>query len=112
MGSTSQGFTSSSQGTFFPSPMVPNCPQGAFQADGQEVLWEEVTSLGAGCQSPYDQLQHVETPPSMTLEPHSLERGEEKEEDLSGKVDQGSWAPAWPITATLCSLIRSSIQED
>lgn len=64
--------------------MVPPCLQGTSQADGQEVLWEEVMSLGAAPQSPSYQLQRMETLLQHAfLEPHSVqERGEEKEEEL------------------------------
>ncbi|KAF3815430.1 hypothetical protein GH733_016812, partial [Mirounga leonina] len=48
---------------------------GTFQADGQEVLWEEVMSLGATPQSPSYQRQHMETLlKDASLEPLPYER--------------------------------------
>lgn len=74
--------------SFFPSPVLPPCVQGTFQADGQEVLWEEVMSLGAAPQSPSYQLQHMETLlKDASLEPLPYKREvKRKRRNRSGKV--------------------------
>lgn len=68
--------------------MVPNCLQGTSQADGLEVPWEEVISLGATQQSPCYHLQHIETLlKDDPLEPYSpQERGKEEEEESIWEV--------------------------